>query len=567
MKAYKIIAAGLLAVTFSSCELDEKYYSQVTPDTFLTNKTSVKALASNPYGFFHDYFTRYVMQAQEMTTDEFTCPTKDTGDWYNGGEYWRLHYHEWLPTDDMCETVWPDVCKGFSRCMTVLETLEGLDLKGMGFTDEEVEELVYQTLAMKYMFYEQGLDFYGGMPIYNSTYEGNKPRSTARQTFDYIEAGLKDCIEHLKPRPSANAETTHFLDKGGCAALLARLYFNAEVYIGESRWQECAALCQDIIDGKYGPYALGSTWNEVFGFDNASSSEMIFSIPSDQNMMRVDWYARALYPRNVYKYFDLDPWYYGQTGWCLTPSRNPAGEKYLDVNPEIKLGSPYESYDDTDLRKQPYKYRGNKNYTGMFLIGELPGVKAYDGKRTVVLVDQIYELDAVDDEHPAASFPSTIKMSSEFCGVRPVKMPVPNDADRDYWFKSSWPTIRLAEIYYTLAECKLRMGDKNGACKLINTVRKRNFKRGEDPNPCTSSNLDMYRMAKEWMIEFLFELRRRTDLIRMDFYETEKWWDYTPKGNKNLQRLPLPLSAFATNPLLKQNPGYDGADQLTPEEM
>lgn len=61
MKTTKILAVALLGFTLSSCDLDERYYSQVTPDTFLTNKTNVKALASNPYGFFHDYFGRYVM--------------------------------------------------------------------------------------------------------------------------------------------------------------------------------------------------------------------------------------------------------------------------------------------------------------------------------------------------------------------------------------------------------------------------------------------------------------------------------------------------------------------------
>jgi hypothetical protein len=35
--------------------------------------------------------------------------------------------------------------------------------------------------------------------------------------------------------------------------------------------------------------------------------------------------------------------------------------------------------------------------------------------------------------------------------------------------------IRLAEVYYTLAECKFRAGDKEGAAKLLNVVRKRYY--------------------------------------------------------------------------------------------
>ncbi len=58
------------------------------------------------------------------------------------------------------------------------------------------------------------------------------------------------------------------------------------------------------------------------------------------------------------------------------------------------------------------------------------------------------------------------------------------------------------------------MDRKGDAAELINKVRARNFADGKDPNPVTAANLDKYRLADEWMIEFLGESRRRTDLIR-----------------------------------------------------
>lgn len=35
--------------------------------------------------------------------------------------------------------------------------------------------------------------------------------------------------------------------------------------------------------------------------------------------------------------------------------------------------------------------------------------------------------------------------------------------------------IRLAEVYYSLAECKYKAGDKVAVAKLLDAVRKRNF--------------------------------------------------------------------------------------------
>ena len=51
-----------------------------------------------------------------------------------------------------------------------------------------------------------------------------------------------------------------YLRQGTAAALLAQLYFNAEVYTGESRFAECAQICQDLLDGKYGYYELEEDW-------------------------------------------------------------------------------------------------------------------------------------------------------------------------------------------------------------------------------------------------------------------------------------------------------------------
>lgn len=79
---------------------------------------------------------------------------------------------------------------------------------------------------------------------------------------------------------------------------------------------------------------------------------------------------------------------------------------------------------------------------------------------------------------------------------------------------------------------------------------------GADPNPVTADNLDEYRMLDEWMIEFLGEGRRRTDLIRWDKFVTESWWDHTPLNDKNKNLFPIPNSAISANNLIEQNPGY-----------
>ena len=144
----------------------------------------------------------------------------------------------------------------------------------------------------------------------------------------------------------------------------------------------------------------------------------------------------------------------------------------------------------------------------------------------------------------------------ENSGIRVVKYPTPDNNDLSLRWSPDWPVIRLAEIYYMLAECKYRADDPAGAASLFNTVRKRNFS-SFDPDPVTADNIDKYRILDEWMVEFMAEGRRRTDLIRWDAFTTEAWWDHNPSGKEHLKLFPIPTSALSSSNIIKQNPGYE----------
>ena len=68
--------------------------------------------------------------------------------------------------------------------------------------------------------------------------------------------------------------------------------------------------------------------------------------------------------------------------------------------------------------------------------------------------------------------------------------------------ESDFAEIRLPEIIYSLAECKLRSGKKSEAGKLLNSVRRRNYP-AENLNdvlyaPEGKINLDEKEMLDEW---------------------------------------------------------------------
>ena len=422
-------------------------------------------------------------------------------------------------------------------------------------------------------FYLRGLDFYGGMPIYRRSTTEESPRSTARETFNYVEELLLAAIPKLEKK-TADMLEEGYLRQGTAAALLAQLYFNAEVYTGESRFAECAQICQDLLDGKYGYYELEEDWFGPFTFENNKSKEVMWSVQSQYAKGTLfQWQFERYNHYNAKNYFDLSG-YSSTNGMHLQPSLKPNGDPYTD-----KLGRPFAKFHAKDLRKKLYVYKGNGKYEGMFLYGKLQrisrsgtevkctGLYEYPGE-VLEFVDQVAQFKKVKDgEYSSVNeLPSNISTGEENSGIRLCKLPVPDNTDKTLAFNPDYPVLRFAEIYYMLAECKYRSGYKKEAANLFNEVRKRNFENEVDPDPVTETNIDKYRILDEWMVEFLGEQRRRTDLRRWGLYTTGTWWDHRPTNDDHYELFPIPEKSISVSNVLRQNPGYGGGNEMTKEE-
>ena len=123
--------------------------------------------------------------------------------------------------------------------------------------------------------------------------------------------------------------------------------------------------------------------------------------------------------------------------------------------------------------------------------------------------------------------------------------------------EADYVEIRLAEIYYSLAECKFREGDKAAASVLLNDVRKRYYATNSPSLYKTDgSQLTELELMDEWGREFLGEGRRRIDLVRFDKFSSGIWWDKIPDADNTRSIFPIGQSVLNSSILLKQNPGY-----------
>lgn len=586
MKNFKIIQCLIALLALSSCNLDPEYFSETAPSTFYDSPERVYQRLASPY--IHVSYNEGMgfngspwALLQEFTTDEVSMPVRG-GDWYDGGYYLRPQQHDFTPTTSGVTGAWQAVGSGVSKALDAKSDLEMfVNFEKMFPEDPQgTKENIFAQLDVLMAFcYLRGLDFFGGVTIYTSSDQRElRPRSTDEQVFKHIETLIKEALPKLPKKSDLKAVQNGYIDQGVAASILARLYFNAKPYIGKEMYNECAILCQDIIDGEYGKYELANSFQEIFGWGNETCGEIIWTVPSDNAFRKLDAgnYIHSLHYNSKETLGNKEMQAFN--GHCLMPGVGSDGKSFYERKPttaeEIansgyitpggtpgisikatKLGSPFRKFADGDLRKQQYKYKGGGKYTGMFLYGLQEGCKGdreYK-KEDISFVDQMAYMTKLG----TAGFKEGIDYAEENSGVRLMKFsPVPTSEDKSLWYNPDRPIIRLSEIHYMLAECKYRNGDKFGAAGIINNIRNRYFE-GADTDP-VPTDFDEYRLLDEWMIEFIGENRRRTDLIRWDKFISEPWFAHEADGadKSYLNRFPISLEAMGANNLLEQNPGY-----------
>lgn len=569
------VAAACAAMLAACTDLDEKLYDQVGSQNYYNTKSDVVRAVFRPFEHaFWSIQSRHVLN--ELTADQLITPTRD-GWWDDGGKWRKLHYHQWNVEDGGdAQTEWNGCFQGIGQCNYVIEDMQNLSAEKFGFTQAEFDNLAAQCRALRAWFYIRLLDAFRNVPLtvsFNDMSKNSDGQVEPKVVFDFIESELKDCMTLLAKKESlgGQAQIQGQWTQAGAAALLMRLYLNAEVYIGEDRYNDCAAVAQDIIDGKYGAYELATRWDAPFDWNNDTCDEVIFGFPADQGYSYWHYQGDTYWwtvPARARYYFNDSKCKAGDhnTKYAASPSYDLNGELYT-----YELGMPVQNFRkyEGDERMKLYRNLGNSTREGMFLFGYLEYVDENGATKRVRAPEQPYDLyirDAVgkfqgmDPNDWPSDKNSSLPNGDHNSGWHFAKYPFYSDNDA-HQMESDFTEIRLAEVYYTLAECKVRGGKNSEAAKLLNQVRRRNYPAESLETvlyePEGKAKLDLKEMLDEWGREFFAESRRRIDLIRYGKFTSGTWWDKTPDADKHYEIFPLMRPILDANPALKQNPGYN----------
>jgi len=558
--------------TFGACtDLKETVYDQIVVENYYNTREDILKASFRPFEYaYRSIGSRQVLC--EEVADQLGTWERD-GWWLDNQQYQYLHYHSWAADHFNIKQEWEYCYKGIMQSNSVIDELTKLNPADFNMTQPEMNNYLAQNKTLRAWFYIRLLDTFRNIPLAVSTDNSKNSQGQVEPSiiFSFVEQELKWSIDALptKGGSSGNGVMQGQWTKAGAAALLVRLYLNAEKWIGIPKYAECAAYAQQIIDGVYGNYDIDDTWDKPFDWNNSEvSKEAIFAFPSTFGrshwLYDLDTYFGAL-PADGEPYFGVYKEADFNCKYAAQPSLDLNGNEY-----SFMLGKPiakFKKYPE-DYRLKLYKNLGNNTREGMFVYGYLEykesgvikRIKSPTDGNVLYIRDQVGPFHDLEPGRQPTDKNSSMVGADHNSGWHFAKYPIYTDNEMGKC-ESDYIEIRLPEIYYSLAECKFRTGDIASAGRLLNAVRKRNY-------PESTYNTYLYKpegavtlteneLLDEWGREFFAEGRRRTDLIRWNKFCTGTWWDKIPDADNHTEIFPIPRDYLGADHNLKQNPGYN----------
>jgi len=508
MKFKSIISILGGVMLLNACtDLSETLYDKVSSPDYGKTPTEIETIVGRAYSSLRggaadgvNYYPtcEFVFFSNAVASDECVIPTRLPGEhWKDGGLYIDIQEHKWKPDNEKLWALWKYCYSGIASTNAIIYQVEqsGLDA-------ESSKPIFAELKALRAYYYYNLLDWYGNVPIDTSYVVTETPGTTSRaEVYKFVESELLKNIDYL-PEHSYGRFT-----QDAANVLLARLYLNSEVFIGEPRWNDCLVTCSKIKSIP-GTLELESDYFASFKTDNHLSKEIIFSIPYDGKKGTLGNYLASMTFHYEQKFAISAT---GDYQWCGNG---------ITAQPGL-----YSSFDEKDIRRKS------------LLMG--PQIDLRTGS-TIIMPNTgeplIYTEEITD-----------IKGTPENEGARLMKYEVKAGEawERDH----DLVLMRFAEVLMMQAECNVRLGNTGAARSFIEQIRRR---AGLD----TPDVIDLDFIDKELRREFVFEGHRRTDNIRFGTYYKE-WWN---KGNDDADKhtgiFPIPSQEIAKNKKLKQNSGY-----------
>ena len=458
-------------------------------------------IVTNDEGF--SQYMRLYWQMQTLPTDDAVIAWGDqalselnTQIWssangFLGAMYYRIYFQVAMANVFLRET-----------------TNAKLDARGVsGALRTEIATYRAEARFLRAFSYYHGMDLFGNIPLVDENASVSQPpaQATRQQIYDFVVAELTAIRSSL---PTTAAAQYGRVSQGTVAMLLAKIYLNAGVYTGTTRYAEALTEVNTVIGGSY---TIDANYRRLFSVDNNASPEMIWAIPQDGVRMKN----------------------YGGTTFLV----------------HANVGGPMAG-SDFGINGGWWGLRMRQQTRNLF---PSIGASAADGRARFWVNMNDSVITNMSDFQQGTGVPKFTNKTSAGANGQDLEF-----ADTDM------PVFRLADAYLMYAELAMRgVAGATPAQALIyvNALRARAY--GNASGNIVLATLTLPFVLDERGRELYMEGHRRQDLIRFGLFTGgTKLWTFKggPVGGQSTAAFrnlyPLPASELIANKRLTQNTGY-----------
>lgn len=455
---------------------------------------------------FSNYLRLY-WKMQELTTDEALIA-------WNDGTIQDLHGQVWTSGNEFIRTMYSRIFYQVALCNEFLRQTTDGKLDDRGVSQElraEIQTFRAEVRFMRALTYWHAMDLFGNTPFITEDDPIGAflpPQIQRADLFNYVESELLDIVDDMvAPRNNEYGRA----DRAAAWMLLAKIYLNAEVYTGNSRYADVITYTNNIIGAGYSIPNIPYFHSFLADNDsNGAQEEVIFTIPFDG--LRTQAFGGMTFLTHAPVGGSMNPADFGING----------GWFGIRTTPTFVEQFPGEE-NSADGRELLYTDGQNKD---------------------------IMSVSTFTDGFAVA------KYRNVDVNGNPGSDTTGDHTDIDF------PMFRLADVYLMYAEAVLRGGGGSAstAVDYINELRLRAY--GDTSGNISQADLTLDFIIDERSRELYWEAHRRTDLIRFDQFSDNGVWQWkggvqqgaTTEAFRDL--MPLPATDLGINTNLEQNPGY-----------